>query len=120
MPTLPKVHGTLIPAPQAANYTHKGGVHTCPSIPKNAVTTVTLEDLFKEPNTNPFATQYRLKCIHTNAGPSVIQCVPNNPASSKLGLHTCSSIKLHNSGELHMVKKGWLPFFASLHFLYNV
>ena len=41
---------TLIPAPQAANYIHKGGVHTCPSIPKNAVTTVTLEDLPKSKN----------------------------------------------------------------------
>ena len=50
MHTLPKVHGTLIPAPQAANYTHKGGVHTCPSIPKNAVTTVKLEDLPKSKN----------------------------------------------------------------------
>ena len=59
----------------------------------------------KYPTLTPFPHNTDSNAFSTNAGLSVIQCLPNNPATSRLGLHTCSSIELHTSGELHMEKK---------------
>ena len=75
----------------------------------------------KEPYTNPFATQYRFKCIQHQRRSICHSVSAQLPCNFKIGpphllKHQTS---LHTSGELRMVKKGWLPFFASLP-LYNV
>ena len=50
------------------------------------------DDDTKNPTLTPFPHNTDSNAFSTNAGPDVIQCVSNNPATSRLGLHTCSYV----------------------------